>query len=46
MVDGTRIEIKSDVYTIMNGEASVVTDAQGFNNWLCEWGLQTNKNDT
>ena len=44
--DGTCIEIKSDVYTIKNGETSVVADAQGFNDWLLWWGLQANKNDT
>ena len=41
--DGTRIEIKSDVYTIKNGETNIITDAHGFNNWLRKWGLQANK---
>lgn len=44
--DGTRIEIESGVYTITNGETSVVTDAQGFSNWLLQWGLQEAENDT
>ena len=26
--DGTCIEIKSDVYTITNGETNIITDAQ------------------
>ena len=44
--DGTRIEIESGVYAIANREASVFTDAQGFNNWLLRWGLQADENDT
>ena len=44
--DGTRIEIESGVYAITNGETNIVTDAQGFNNWLLRWGLQEDENDT
>ena len=44
--DGTSIEIESGVYTITNGETSVVADAQGFSNWLRKWGLQAAENDT
>ena len=43
--DGTRVAIESDVYTITNGETSVVADAQGFYNWLQQWGLQAAEND-
>ena len=44
--DGTRIEIESGVYTITNGETNIITDAQGFNDWLLRWGLQEAENDT
>ena len=44
--DGTRIEIESGVYTITNGETNIITDAQGFNDWLLWWGLQAAENDT
>lgn len=44
--DGTSVAIESDVYTITNGETSVVADAQGFSNWLRKWGLQAAENDT
>lgn len=44
--DGTRIEIESGVYAITNGETNIITDAQGFDNWLRNWGLQAAENDT
>lgn len=44
--DGTRIEIESGVYAITNGETNIITDAQGFSNWLLWWGLQAAESDT
>ena len=44
--DGTRIEIESGVYSITNGETNITTDAQGFDSWLRNWGLQAAENDT
>lgn len=41
--DGTCIEIKSDVYTITNGETNIITDAHGFDNWLLWWGCRQMK---
>lgn len=43
---GTRVAIESGVYTITNAETNIITDAQGFNNWLLWWGLQADENDT
>lgn len=43
--DGTSVTIESDVYTITNGETNIITDTQGFNNWLLRWGLQAAEND-
>ena len=43
--DGTRIEIESGVYAITNGETNIITDTQGFYNWLQQLGLQADEND-
>ena len=44
--DGTSVAIESGVYAITNGETSVFTDAQGFNDWLRKWGMQAVESDT
>ena len=44
--DGTRIEIESGVYAITNGETNIITDTQGFDKWLRNWGLQVDEGDT
>ena len=44
--DGTSIEIESGVYAITNGETNIITGAHGFNDWLLQWGLQADENDT
>ena len=44
--DGTSVEIESGVYAITNGETNIITDAQGSDNWLWNWGLRVAESDT